>query len=306
MIQYIVRRFLITIPVVLGVCSLTFLLIHFIPGDPVDIMLGEQAAAIDKEALRRDLGLNKPLFQQYTGFMGGLVQLDLGRSLHGKQAVMHTLAERIPATAELAFSSVFLAVLMGIPFGILAAIKQYSWTDNSVLVGGLLGMSVPGFFLGPMLIWVFAILLSWFPVSDRGGIEHLVLPAISLALPLSAIIMRMTRAQMLEVIHEDYIAVARAKGNPPMRVYFKHALGNALIPIITIIGLQIGALLTGTVITETIFDWPGVGTLLFNAIQQRDYPIVQGCVLLISLTYVAVNLVTDLAYAAANPKVRLS
>jgi peptide/nickel transport system permease protein len=269
-------------------------------------MLGEQATAMDKEALRKELGLDRPMLQQYTHFMTSLAQGDLGRSLHGQRPVSEVLFERIPATVELTIASMILAVLFGIPLGIAAAIRQYSWMDNSVLVGGLLGMSVPGFFLGPLLIWIFAILLPWFPVSERGGLEHLVLPAVSLALPLGAIIMRMTRSQMLEVIREDYIRTARAKGIPSWLVYFKHALANALSAIITIVGLQVGALLTGTVITETIFDWPGLGTLLYGGITQRDYPVVQGCVLLIALTYVGVNLLTDLAYGLVNPRVRYS
>lgn len=285
---------------------MTFLLIHLVPGDPVDIMLGEQAAAIDKEALRRELGLNQPLHLQFGQFLEGLAHLDIGRSLHSRLPVSEEISERIPATIELTIASIILALCLGIPMGILAAVRQYSWVDNSVLITGLLGMSIPGFFLGPMLIWIFALVLDWFPVSERGGIENLVLPAISLALPFGAILMRMTRASMLDVIKEEYVNVARAKGLHPVVIYAKHAFANAMMPIITIVGLQIGALLTGTVITETIFDWPGIGTLLFQSIQSRDYPLVQGCILVISLTYVGVNLFTDLAYAAANPKVRLS
>lgn len=306
MIKFLLRRGLSTIPVVLGVCTLTFLLIHFVPGDPVDIMLGETASIADKEVLRERLGLNKPLPLQYKDFLIGLTQFDLGRSLHSGNAVSSAITERIPATFELTVAAMFMAILCGVPLGIFAAVKHYSLTDHSILISSLLGMSIPGFFLGPMLIWLFAILLPWFPVSERGGIEHLILPALSLALPLGAIIMRMTRASMLEVIKEDYIRTAQAKGISKHRVYFRHALRNALMPIITIVGLQIGALLTGTVITETIFDWPGLGTLLFNAIQSRDYPVVQGCILLISLTYVFVNLLTDIAYGVADPKVRMS
>jgi peptide/nickel transport system permease protein len=303
---YILRRILTTIPVLAGVLTLTFLLIHFIPGDPVDIMLGDQASTIDKEALRDELGLNQPLLKQYANFIGGVFKADLGRSLHDRRPVVDSLTERFPATLELTLAAIFLTLIIGIPLGVLAAVKQYSWLDNSVLVGGLLGMSLPNFLMGPLLIWVFAIQLDLLPVSERGGINHLVLPALSLAIALSAIVMRMTRASMLEVVKEDYINVARAKGLHPSKVYFKHALANALMPIITIVGLQFGALLTGTVITETIFDWPGIGTLLYSGIQQRNYPIVQGCVLLIAVIYVVVNLLTDLAYAAANPKVRLS
>ena len=213
---------------------------------------------------------------------------------------------RVPATAELTLFAIGFALAIGIPLGILASVKQYSWVDNSVLVGGLLGMSMPGFWLGPMLILIFAIKLDWLPVSERGGIAHVILPALSLGLALSAILMRMTRASMLEVIRDDYIRTARAKGLSEFLVYSKHALRNALMPIITIVGLQFGALLTGAIITETVFDWPGIGTLFFQSIQQRNYPLVQGCVLFISTTYVVVNLLTDVAYAVANPKVRLS
>ena len=184
MITYIVRRILSTIPVVIGVCTLTFLLIHFVPGDPVDIMLGEQAKAVDKTSLRQELGLDEPLLSQYQDFMVGVFTLDIGRSLHSKKPVFGALKERIPATFELTTGAMFLALLFGIPLGILASVRQYSWWDNSVLIGGLLGMSVPGFFLGPLLIWLFSIQLNWFPVSERGGLDHLFLPALSLALPL--------------------------------------------------------------------------------------------------------------------------
>ncbi|MCB0411509.1 MAG: ABC transporter permease [Bdellovibrionales bacterium] len=306
MIAYLLRRLLFTLPVVLGVCTLTFLLIHFVPGDPVDVILGDQASAIDKEALRKSLGLDQPLPEQYASFMGGLTHFDLGRSLHSKKPVSTEIAERIPATAELAITALMLAVLIGIPLGVVAAIRQFRPTDYSVMLISLWGMSIPGIFLGPLLIWIFAIKLDLFPVSDRNGLISLVLPAVSLAIPLSAVLMRLTRASMLEVINEDYIRTARSKGLDNPVVFFKHALSNALIPIITVVGLQVGALLTGTVITETIFDWPGLGTLLLGSIQRRDYPVVQGCILLISLTYVFVNLFTDLAYGIVNPKVRNS
>lgn len=305
MFQFILRRVLISIPVALGVSTLCFLLIHFVPGDPVDIILGEQANAIEKTALRAELGLDQSLPQQYINFLTGLATLDLGRSIQSRRPVVEEIKERIPATVELTLGAMCLAILIGIPLGVIAALKQYSGTDNAVMFFGLLGMSMPGFWLGPMLILVFAIQLDWFPVSERGGFEHLVLPAVSLALALSAIIMRMTRTSMLEVIQEDYIRTAKSKGLSDTPIYYKHALRNALMPIITIVGLQFGALLTGTVITETIFDWPGIGTLFFSAIQERNYPLVQACILTVSLTYVAVNLIVDIAYAAVNPQVRL-
>ncbi|HRK06203.1 MAG TPA: ABC transporter permease [Pseudobdellovibrionaceae bacterium] len=305
MFTYTLRRLLSALPVLLGVSALSFSLLAFVPGDPVDIMLGDQAATADKDALRRELGLDRPFGERLAGFYSGLSRLDLGRSLQSRRPVSEEILERVPATIELTLGAMFLALSIGIPFGVLAAVRRHSWVEKAALAYGLVGMSTPGFWLGPMLILGFAIQLDWLPVSERGGLEHLVLPSLTLALGLSAILTQVTRASMIEVVREDYVNVARAKGLRPFKIWFKHALANAMMPIITIIGLQFGALLTGTVIVETIFDWPGVGTLLFQAIQQRNYPLVQGCVLLIATTYVVVNLITDLAYAAANPKVRL-
>jgi peptide/nickel transport system permease protein len=306
MINYVVRRLLFSIPVLFGVATLTFFLIHFVPGDPVDLMLGDQASAVDKTALRHELGLDVPIKDQYILFMENLAHLNLGKSLLSKQPVAKEIGERIPATAELALVAIIIAIMVGIPLGVLASVKQYGVVDNSVLVGGLLGMSLPSFWTGPMMILIFSIYLDIFPVSGRDGFLSVILPAVCLGLSLSAILMRMTRASMLEVIKEDYVRTALAKGASKKSIYFKHSLRNALIPIITILGLQFGSLLTGTVITETIFDWPGIGSLFFQAIQQRNYPVVQGSVLFISFTYVAVNLITDVVYALANPRVRLS
>jgi peptide/nickel transport system permease protein len=306
MIDFIVRRILFSIPVLLGVATLTFFLIHLVPGDPIDLMLGDQATTLDKTVLRHELGLDQSLGKQYVHFMGGLAHLDFGKSLLSKAPVSKELAERIPATAELAFVAIIIAMMIGIPLGVWASVKQYGAVDNSVLVGGLLGMSLPSFWTGPMMILIFSIYLDIFPVSGREGFTSVILPAVCLGLSLSAILMRMTRASMLEVIQEDYVRTALAKGVSKPKIYFKHALRNAMIPIITILGLQFGSLLTGTVITETIFDWPGIGSLFFESIQQRNYPVVQACVLFISFTYVAVNLLTDVAYALANPRVRLS
>lgn len=306
LLSAVLRRILITIPLVFGVVTFTFLLIHFIPGDPVDMMLGDQASSIDKQALRKELGLDKPLLKQYVFFLNGLVNMDLGRSLLNQRPVMDEITERLPATIELTLASMFWAILIGIPLGVLAAIKQYSWMDNGVLVVGLLGMSIPNFWLGPMLILLFSVHFDLLPVSERGGIEHLILPSLSLGLSLSAILMRMTRASMLEVIENDYIRTARAKGLHPFFVYFKHALRNALIPVITIIGLQFGSLITGSVVTETIFDWPGIGTLFYSSILNRDYPLVQGCILFIALSYVMVNFLTDIMYMIVNPQIRVT
>jgi peptide/nickel transport system permease protein len=302
---FILRRILVTLPVLFGVSTLTFLLIHFVPGDPVDAMLGENASIEDKQILRHELGLDRPLPEQYVSFLKGLVTLNLGRSLMNRRPVSEEILERIPATIELTFTAMCIALLIGIPLGVYAAINRGKFTDHAILFFGLLGISIPGFWLAPMLILIFSITLGWLPVSERSGLDSLILPSISLGLALSAILIRMTRASMLEVIKEDYIRVAWAKGLSGVPVYFKHALKNALTPIITIIGLQFGSLLTGAVITETIFDWPGVGTLFYQSIQQRNYPLVQGCVLFISLTYVTVNFLTDLSYMWINPKLRV-
>lgn len=306
MIRYLLKRFLLTLPVLFGVSTITFFLIHFVPGDPVDTMLGPNAAYEDRARLRSDLGLDQPITQQYSKFLSGLISFELGKSLISKKEVSLEIFERVPATLELTFAALFWAIIIGIPLGVLTAVKRNSKTDRILLTGSLLGISLPSFWLGPMLILVFSIQLDWLPVSEREGFESLVLPSLSLGIALSAVLLRMTRASLLEVIKEDYIRTARAKGASQLSVYFKHALRNALMPIITILGLQFGALLTGTVLTETIFDWPGVGTLFFQSIQQRNYPLIQGCVLFISLTYVLVNFLTDVAYSLANPKVRLS
>lgn len=306
MLPAFLRRALLTIPVALGVMTITFFMIHLIPGDPVDLILGDLANPLDKIEMRAKLGLDQNIQTQYVNFLSKAVRGKFGESLFSKKPVSQLIFGRIGATVQLATASMFLAILFGIPLGVFAAVKHYTIYDRLLVTFGLMGMSFPGFFLGPLLIYVFAILLGWFPVGERGGISHLVLPAVSLALPLGAVLMRMTRASMLDVLHEDYVRVAKAKGLNSFKIFYVHALRNALIPIITIVGLQFGAILTGTVITETIFDWPGLGTLLFDAIQRRDYPLVQGCVLVVSLVYVTINFLTDIAYIIAHPKMRVS
>jgi len=304
MLTFAARRFTLMLVSLFGVITLSFMLLHFVPGDPVEIMLGEKAPAADKESLRRALGLDLPLGQQYAQYLGHLAHLDLGRSLSMRTPVAAEIGKHFPATVELALTALLIAVLWGLPFGVWAAVKAGGWRDYAANAIALLGMSVPGVFLGPFLIYIFAIQLDWFPVSDRGGPAHLMLPACSLALPLGAVILRMTRASVLDVLNEDYIRTARSKGLGFNAIYFKHALRNALIPIVTIVGIQLSALLTGTVVTETIFDWPGIGSLIFTAIQRRDYPLVQGCVLFVASIYVLVNLLTDVMYGVVNPKVR--
>ncbi len=305
MLPYIARRLVMLIPVVLGVVTLVFFLIHMIPGDPVEIMLGEQAQAADKETLRRELKLDRPIGEQYLVYLSGLPRADLGRSIHSREPVLQTILKRFPATLILTLAAMIVAVLIAIPIGILSAVRQYSLMDNVSMFVALLGISMPNFWLGPLLILLFSIQLGWLPVSGMGGAQHLILPAVTLGTALAAILTRMTRSSVLEVIREQYIVTARAKGLQEKVVLFKHAFKNALIPVITILGLQFGALLSGSIITETIFSWPGIGRLMIQAVNQRDYPLVQGCVLFISLSYVLVNLATDLLYGAADPRIRI-
>lgn len=302
--RYTLRRLALSLPALFGVVTLAFLLIHFIPGDPVDLMLGEQAPLADREALRRELGLHLPIGEQYVRHLASTATFDFGRSLSSRLPVGEEIARHFPATSELALSAMFLALLWGLPFGVLSAVGGRVWSAAGDALS-LLGMSVPAVFLGPALVYLFSIRLDWFPVSERGGLSHLVLPSLSLAIPLGSVLLRMTRAAVREVMHEDFIRTARAKGAGPITVNFRHALRNALVPIVTVVSLQLGALLTGTVITETIFDWPGIGSLLFGAIQRRDYPLVQGCILTVAVIYVLVNLLGDLLYGVVNPRVRL-
>lgn len=288
----------------LGVVTVVFLIVHLIPGDPIEIMLGEQALAVDKEALRHEMGLDKPIHLQYVAFLKGLVRGDLGQSLHTKQPVLTSIARRLPATIELAAAAMAVALLLAIPLGLLAAYKKDSLVDQGSMLFALLGISMPNFWLGPLLIIVFSLKLGWFPVSGRGSLAHVVLPAITLGTAMAAILTRMTRASMLDVIQSDYITAARAKGVRESLVVLKHAFRNALIPVVTIVGLQIGGLLAGSIITETIFAWPGIGRLTIQAINARDYPLVQGCVLIIALGYVLVNFATDLLYGLIDPRIR--
>ena len=291
--------------VVLGVCTLVFLLLHLVPGDPVDAMLGESARSADRAELRRALGLDRPLTTQYAAYLGGLVQLDLGDSFQDQRPVTEVLAERLPATLQLAGAALALALVLAIPLGVLAARFRGRALDSAAMGFSLLGISIPNFWLGPVLILIFSLQLGWTPVSGRDGPMSLLLPAVTLGTALAAILARMVRASVLEVLGEDYVRTARAKGLGEIEVMRRHALRNAWLPVLTLVGLQLGALLGGAVITETVFAWPGVGSLLIDAIRGRDYPVVQGCVLLISLTYVIVNTATDIAYAWIDPRIRI-
>ncbi len=302
--RFLLRRLGLLVLVVLGIVTIVFLIIHLIPGDPIEVMLGETALPADREALRHALGLDRPVLEQYGRYLSGLLQGDLGNSIHTRRPVAALLAERIPATLELTFASLLIALVIAIPAGVLAAARARSWFDRSSMLGALLGVSIPNFWLGPMLIVLFSLQLGWLPASGRSGISHLILPAVTLGTALAAILTRMTRASLLEVLPKDFVQTARAKGLREVWVLMRHALRNALIPIITLTGLQCGALLSGAIITETIFAWPGVGRLILQAIATRDYPLVQGCVLVFALGYVGVNLVADLLYAWSDPRVR--
>jgi len=299
MLSFLFSRLLSTVIVVLGVVTIVFLLIHLVPGDPVQAMLGESAQPTDLEALREALGLNQPLIMQWWHYMTGLLQGDLGESLYSKEPIIDILIERFPATLELAFAGLCIAVLIALPLGSIAALRKDSIWDNGSMVFSLLGVSIPNFWLGPMLILLFSLTLGWFPVSGREGPLSLVLPALTLGTALAAILARMVRSTLLEVLNEDYIRTARAKGLRESAVVIHHALRNAALPIITVLGLQLGTLLGGAVITEIIFAWPGIGQLTID-------PVVQACILLISLSYVLVNTLTDIVYAWLDPRVRYS
>ena len=290
--------------VVFGVLLLTFLLIHIVPGDPVDVMLGESASTADRETLRADLGLNQPLIQQFGRYLIGLSQGDFGRSIHSKTPIIDLIKTRYPATLKLAFLSLLIGLSIGIPLGIYAALKAGHWQDFVVTLVSVRFSAMPAFWLGPMLMLVFAVWLGWLPVSGMDAKTSIILPALTLGFGLSAILTRMTRTSLLEVLNDDYIRTARAKGLSEPTVILRHALRAALLPIITIVGLQMGSLLAGTVITETIFSWDGIGRLLVESIEKRDYPVTQACVLVVALSYVVVNLVTDILYRVADPRVK--
>ncbi|MBO8127317.1 MAG: ABC transporter permease [Firmicutes bacterium] len=330
--QYILKRLALVIPVLIGVTLFAFLLIHLIPGDPARIILGERATEAQLEQIRERLGLNDPLYIQYLNFLKRLAQGDLGRSAISNNPVTAELKKRYPATIELTLAAMLLAIIVGVPAGIISASKQYSLFDHISMVLALLGVSMPIFWLGLMLIWVGSLVLGIFPPSGRLGVEitlqsitnfhiidsiitgnwvalkdalwHLVLPGLALGTIPMAIIARMTRSSMLEVLKQDYIRTARAKGVSQRLVIYKHALRNALIPVVTVVGLQFGLLLGGAVLTETIFSWPGVGRLIYDAIMARDFPVVQSTILVIATTFVFINLLVDITYAYLDPRIK--
>jgi ABC-type dipeptide/oligopeptide/nickel transport system permease component len=304
MIRYISIRLLFALPALWLILTMVFLLAHIVPGDPVAQMLGEGARAEDLTQLRHALGLDLPLPVQYGRYLAGVLHGNLGESFRFQRPVLKVVAEHYPATLELAVVALLICALIGIPAGVLAAHKRGERTDHAVGVLTLFGLSVPNFALGPVLILLFSVALGWLPVSGRGGVAHLILPAFTLGAALAAILTRMVRTSVIEELSADYVRTARSKGVSESGVLFRHALRNALIPILTILGLQFGTLLAGTIVTESIFSWPGIGRLAVQAIGARDYPLLQGCILLIAVSYVVVNLLTDLVYALVDPRVR--
>lgn len=304
------RRTAVTLPVLWVVVSVVFLLIHLVPGDPVVQMLGEGATATDISALRHSYGLDAPLSAQYVHYWRGIFRADLGQSLRLHDSVLHLVFQRYPYTLALTAAALLMGIVVSLPAGIASAVHRGRWQDPTLGVASLVGLSFPNFALGPILILLFSIRLGWLPVSTAGtgGVEdffaHLILPAVTLGLSLAAILTRMVRSAMLEELSQDYIRTARAKGLSEHSILYRHALPNALIPILTVLGLQFGSLLAGAIVTETIFSWPGIGRLTLSAISNRDYALVQGCLLAVGLTYVLVNLLTDVAYTIANPRMR--
>ena len=301
--RYLPQRLLLLLPTLFGALTLVFFLIHLVPGDPIEVMLGETASAADKEELRRSLALDQPLMAQYRNFLTGLLRGDLGRSLVEQSSVTDLISARLPATIELTLCAMAIAVIISFPLATLAAINKGSGTDRGALLFSLLGVSLPNFWLGPLLMIIFSIQLGWTPVSGRDGLDHLVLPSLTLGMGMAAILTRILRASLLQVSGEDYVRSARAKGLSEKKVWLKHTLRNALLSVITIMSLQFGSLLAGSIITETVFSWPGIGRLTVQAIQSRDYPLVQGCVLVIATSYLLVNLMTDIFYQLVDPRI---
>jgi len=290
--------------VIFGVLVLTFFLIHLVPGDPVEVMLGDSTSITDREALREQLGLNQPLITQFGTYLSKLARGDLGQSIHTKTPIIDLFKTRYPNSIKLALLSLVIGVTIGVPLGVYAALKAGHWQDLVVTIVSVRLSAMPVFWLGPMLMLVFAVWLGWLPVSGMDEPTSIILPALTLGFGLSAILTRMTRTSLLEVLNEDFIRTARAKGLSERVVIFRHALRAALLPIVTIVGLQMGSLLAGTVITEMIFSWDGIGLLLVESIEKRDYPVTQACVLAVALSYVVINFLTDVVYRIVDPRMR--
>jgi peptide/nickel transport system permease protein len=302
----LLKRLLLALPVVWAVVTVVFLLIHIVPGDPVRNALGDNATAEQVADLKRHLGLDLPLGRQYLNYWSGLIKGDLGVSLiNPADKVFDKIISRYPATLELALAGLLVAISLALPLGVTAGRHQGRLLDNVVSVVALLGISLPGFVLGPLMIFVFAIKLDWLPVAGRYGLVYLILPAVTLGAALAAVLTRMVRSSVIEELGEDYVRTARAKGLGEKAVVYKHVLKNGLIPVVTLLGLQFGVLLAGAIITETIFSWPGLGRLTVDSINSRDYPMVQGCILMIALTYIIANLLTDFTYRLLDPRIKV-
>ncbi len=304
MLQYVIKRLLSIIPVLIGISLLLFFMLRMLPGDPAQVLAGLMATPDEVELIRHQLGLDRPIHVQYVFFLGRLARFDLGRSARTQNPVTEEIWARLPNTLLLAVVAITLACLFGIPAGIISAVRPYTWLDYVVTSTAIFGISMPVFWLGLMLVVVFAVWLQWLPAGGTGTWRHVILPSFTLAAFVVAFIARMTRSSMMEVLSQDYTTTARSKGLKEQVVVIKHALKNALIPIITVIGLQFGMLLGGAVLTETVFAWPGVGRLIVDSILARDYPVIQGAILVFGLLYILVNLVVDLLYAYVDPRIR--
>lgn len=305
MLDYVRRRLLFSVLTMFGVSVGVFMMIHLVPGDPVLVMLSEFASPADQEALREELGLNKPLHIQYWRYLTHALRGDLGRSVRSNRTVVSEIAWRFPNTVRLALAALILAVLVGGTLGVISAVRRNTIFDHSAMVTVLIGLSMPSFWLGLMLMIVVAVRLELLPVAGYEGWQYLILPAVTLAAAPAAVLARLTRSSMLEVLNQDYVRTARAKGLHERRIVLKHALKNGLIPVMTVLGLQFGYLLGGAVITESVFAWPGIGRLVVDAILARDFPVVQGTVLTLALGFVLVNLAVDVLYAYLDPRIRL-
>ncbi len=306
MLSFILKRLSSLIPVCLGVLLIVVGMIHFVPGDPVDIILGDFATLEDKNALRQELGLNQSVVRQTGSYIAHAVRGDLGHSLIYQKSVNALIMERLPATMRLALASLIVALVISLPLGILAAVNAGSKIDFAAMSFAVSGVAIPTFWLGPLLILLFSVQLGWLPVSEMGGWRSFILPALTMGTPLAAALSRITRNSMLDTLKEDFVRTARAKGCSESRVILSHTFRNASLPLVTVVGLQFGVLMTGAIITEKVFDWPGLGSLLVEGINTRDYPVVQGCVLFFSGSYLLVNLLTDIAYSLVDPRIRLS
>jgi peptide/nickel transport system permease protein len=304
MLNYLIKRLLSTIPVLLGISLLLFFMLRLLPGDPAQVLAGQMATPQEIENIRRQLGLDRPIYEQYVTYLSRLARFDLGRSARTQNPVTEEIWARLPNTLLLAVVAITLACLLGIPAGIISAVRPYSWIDYLVTTSALFGMSMPVFWLGLMLVVVFSVILKWLPAGGTGSWQHVILPSVTLAAFVVAFISRMTRSAMLETLAQDYTTTARSKGLKERVVVIKHALKNAMIPIITVVGLQFGLLLGGAVLTETVFAWPGLGRLIVDSILARDYPVIQGAILIFGLLYIMVNLVVDLIYALVDPRIR--